>query len=121
MNKIIPIQKLFRIQGGIFPNRSREYIKVDDSKIFCPKSKPIHVGNAEHMAYFLFKRLGITEIENLPENVKEYDIHVIEMYVPYWITYLIDKYSVEELRNRDKYFPKLVDKTTPRTVLSINK
>lgn len=116
--KDIPIQKLFRIQGGIFPNRSREYIKVKDNKIFCPMTKGIHIGNTEHMIHFLFKRLGITQIEDMPENAEEYDIHVVEMYVPYWMTYLIEKYSVDELRNKSKAYPKLVDKTTPRTILS---
>ena len=111
--KDIPIQKLFRIQGGVFPNRSREYIKVKDNKILCPMTKSIHIGNTEHMIHFLFKRLGITQIEDMPENVEEYDIHIVEMYVPYWMTYLIEKYSVDELKNRNKTYPKLVDKTTP--------
>lgn len=117
----IPIQRLFRIQGGIFPNRSREVITIKDNKIFCPSSKSIHVGNTEHMVHFLFKRLGITQIEDMPENAEEYNIHIIEMYVPYWMTYLIEKYSVSESRNRDKSFPKLVDKSTPRTILSNSK
>lgn len=121
MKDDIPIQRLFRIQGGIFPNRSRDYIKITGNKLKCPKTKAIHIGNTEHMIHFLFKRLGITKIEDIPKNVNEYNVHVIEMYVPYWVTYLIEKYSVSELRNRDKQFPKLVDKTTPRSILSDNK
>jgi len=117
----IPIQRLFRIQGGIFPNRSREVIKVKDNKIFCSSTRAIHVGNLEHMVHFLFKRLGITQIEDMPENTEEYNVHIVEMYVPYWMTYLLEKYSVSESRNRDKSFPKLVDKSTPRAILSNSK
>lgn len=109
----ISIQRLFRIQGGIFPNRSRLSITVNNNKISCSQYKNVYIGNTEHMTHFLFKRLGITEIEDLPKNVEEYNIHIIEMYVPYWLTHLIEKYSVDEFKNRDKTFPKLVDKTTP--------
>lgn len=118
MDNNVSIQRLFRIQGGIFPNRSREYIRVTDNKVFCPRIRALHVGNTEHMTHFLFKRLGITQIQDIPKNVEEYNIHVMEMYVPYWLTHLIEKYSVNELRNRDKTYPKLVDKTTPRSILS---
>lgn len=119
--KNIPIQKLYRIQGGIFPNRSRDFIRVNNNKISCSKSRNIHIGNKEHATYFLFKRFGINQIEELPKDAYKYDIHVIEMYVPYWVTYLMEKYSVENFCNTDTSFPKLVDQTTPRTILSNNK
>lgn len=70
------------------------------------------------MTYFLFKRLGITEIKDIPKNIEESDVHVIEMFIPYWLKYLIDKYSVDEFQNKNKSYPKLVDKSTPRSILS---
>ncbi len=119
MHNKTSIQRLFRIQGGIFPNRSRNYIRTINDKIICSKSKALHIGDMDHMLHFLFKRLGIDDIKNIPKDVSNYDLHIIEMYVPYWLPYLIEKYSVNEFRNRNITYPKLVDKETPRAVLSI--
>ena len=118
MSNNITIKKLFRVQGGIFPNRSRNTIRVIDNKIHCPNTSATYVGDIEHMIHFLFKRLGITKIEDIPENVKEYKVNIVEMYVPYWLTYLIEKYAVDQYESKDEIYPRLVDKRTPRAILS---
>ena len=114
MNNQIATNTLFRVQGGIFPCRSRDYIKiVNGNKIRCSKTREIYIGDREHMTYFLFKRLGINSINSMHDEIEKYGVHVLEMHVPYWLPYLIEKYSVDQFRNKDKTYPRLVDKKIP--------
>lgn len=94
------IQRMFRIQGGITPCRSREFLRVKDNKLECSKWRAVYIGDVEHMMHFLVKkRLGAKSIEQVPKDIKDYDLHVIEMYVPYWYTHLIEMYSVGQYNN----------------------
>lgn len=119
-NDKMAYQRLFRIQGGIEPCRSREFISiVDGSRIKASIWKAIYIGDSEHMLHFLLnKRLNVGKIKNIPDDVSEYGLHVIEMYVPYWFSHLLESYARSQFDTREKGlkkvgFPKLVDKTMP--------
>ncbi len=114
MNNNIPIRRLFRVQGGIAPNRSRDMIRFNKKgEIILSFTRLIHIGDMEHMRYFVLKRLGIENITEFNEDSKNRDVHIIEMVMPYWFTYLLEKYSVRQFDSRGEKRPLLVDKTTP--------
>lgn len=114
----IPVTTLYRIQGGTFPNKSRNRITVEDGNISTTQYKTVYVGDKEHMAYFLFKRLGIpysNNVSSIQLDINEKDaVHVIEMIVPYWVTNLFEKYAIAQsvIRNEKNYIY-LADLTTP--------
>lgn len=108
-----PLQRVFRVQGGIFPNRSRHSINVLNNKIIVSFHRTVYIGNIDHMSYFLMKRLDVNSLDEIPEDISNYKIEVVEMYVPYWFTYLLEQYAVMQLDSKEINFPKLVDKTTP--------
>ena len=114
MNENIASKKLYRVQGGNSPNRSREFLKCSkDGGLDLSSHRNIYIGDMEHMTYFLLKRLGIEHIGEFNEECKERNIHVIEMTVPYWYPYLLSNYAVRQFESKGNSYPKLVDKTTP--------
>jgi len=120
MANIIATSSFYRVEGGEFPSRGRKNIIVDKEKhtIECSTKRPIYVGNLEHMLHFIHKRLPI---EQVTENLEKYDVHIIQMYLPYWIPYLIEKYSVEQFNSSGINYPKLVDKNVPGKSFQISK
>lgn len=114
MNENIATQTLYRVQGGILPNRSRENIKCGkDGSLNLSQNRNVYIGDMEHMTYFLLKRLGIEHIEVFSSESRKRNIHVIEMVVPYWYPYLLNNYAVRQIHSKGNSYPKLVDKTTP--------
>lgn len=118
-NDKMAYQRLFRIQGGIEPSRSREYLTIVNDRIKASIWKAIYIGDSEHMLHFLLnKRLKAGKIKNVPEDVSKYGLHVIEMYVPYWFVHLLENCARSQFDTKEKGmkkvgFPKLVDKTMP--------
>jgi len=120
MKNKIATSRLFRVQGGKFPLRSRSSIKVNENNhtINCPFEKSVYVGNLEHMIHFIENRLPIKQEK---EDLEKYDVHIIQMYLPYWVPYLIEKYSVEQFNSSGINYPKLVDKTVPGNSFQLSK
>lgn len=113
MSNSVPIRRLYRVQGGIPPNRSRDIIRFNKAgDMMISFERLIHIGDMEHMMHFVRKRLGIKELEDFNENSKR-NVHIIEMIVPYWYPNLLENYSINQLDSRGQKSPLLVDKTTP--------
>lgn len=122
MKDKIAITSIYRVQGGTFPSRSRKTIVVnEDNLIECSRTKNIYIGDQEHMRYFLYKRLGIKDSNDLKKRNIDNDVHVIEMKVPYWLPYLINTYAVKQFRSKDTSYPKLVDRSIPGQSYQISK
>ncbi len=115
------ISVFYRVQGGRGDNRSKQYITIENNEINVEKLKQdstLYIGDSQHMAYFLRKRLGIKgnimdyicnhmDLQELTEQ----NVEVIKMYVPEWFKYIVSTTAVDQ-RNTNLGLPKLVDKTT---------
>lgn len=113
---------LYRVEGGIEPNRSRTYLNCDETgKLMLSPMRTIYIGDMEHMTYFLLKRLGIENIESFNNESGKRNVRVIKMIVPYWYAYLLNKYAVKQFNSKSGSYPKLVDKTTPGNSYGIKK
>lgn len=124
MNKNIKngISIFYRVQGGTFPNRSKERIKItDNGEINCGRNNYVYIGDLEHMKYFLIKRLNIKRPFNenfngslQTNNLRDTDVSVVKMYVPDWFLYLLNYCAVDD---HEKIYrrgmPQLVDKSSP--------
>lgn len=115
------ISAFYRVQGGCGDNRSKRYITIENNEVCLDKLKPdstLYIGDAQHMAYFLKKRLGIKgnimdyicnhmDLQELTEQ----NVEVIKMYVPEWFKYIVSTTAVDQ-KNTSLGLPKLVDKST---------
>ena len=50
-NNNMAYQRLFRIQGGIEPSRSREYLTIVNDTIKASRWKAVYIGDLEHMLF----------------------------------------------------------------------
>ncbi len=115
------ITSLYRVQGGKFPSRSRNTLLVNNNNLIeCSRTKNIYIGDHDHMSYFLLKRLGIQKISDFNET-NNTDVHVIEIQVPYWFTFLLENYAVKQFKSKDINYPKLVDNSIPGHSYQISK
>lgn len=102
------------MQGGEQPNRSLITLRCDEmGNLKLSPMRTIYIGDMEHMQHFLLKRLGLKEFESFNSENGKLNVHVVKMVVPYWYTYLLNKYAVKQFNSKSNSFPKLVDKTTP--------
>lgn len=119
---IQPVKRFFRVQGGVFPNRSKNTIGFDKAgniNISCHNS--VYIGDLDHVNYFLLKRLGAKSLNDLPDDIAHLDVNVIEMIVPNWLAILIEKYSISQFDSKSQPFPRIVDQKTPGKSYQISK
>lgn len=115
MTEYVP---LYRVQGGIKPNRSRKSIRVNKDKIDPSRRLSLYIGDKEHMVHFAQKRAGI--YSKNPSSFPE-DLEIITMYQPLWFSWLVENYAIKQFmsakNNPDNKKTsaeiKLVDPLTP--------
>ena len=106
-------------------NNSLEKIIVENNRPKFKTKSWIYIGDAEHMPYFLRKRLDVKYMKELYQSGERKDfakkgVYVLEMAYPYWVGKLLENYAVDDkaarregVKARNKTLPLLVDKLTP--------
>lgn len=115
------LERFYRIQGGKPPNASREMLLVNNNRLEINTNKVlqnIHIGNIEHMRYFLNIRLGkkLNEPMNLHEDLSNKGVEIITMYFPTFFKTMLEENVAPQFisSKNDPYAPpQLVDYLSP--------
>lgn len=111
-------EALYRVQGGIFPKRSRKILTLD-KKICCSPNNFLYISNMEHMSYFFKKRIDFRSLDKLGDKIKNYELEIVKMIVPSWFMSMLETHAVDQFNSKNN-LPKIVDTKKPGKAFQLN-